>query len=141
MAHSWIDNGDDNIAIKSGVTHMSVIDNHFYTGHGMSIGSETYRARAILLVDGLTEDHTTSGMRIKSNVTRGGPVHDLVYRNICMRDVMNPIAISPYYINKTTEPFEDPGYTGDKIPDYKRITLENIYRRDSGRCADRRIER
>jgi polygalacturonase len=127
VTHSWIDNGDDNIAIKSGVTHMSVIDNHFYTGHGMSIGSETLPGQSFLLVDGLTEDHTTSGVRIKSNVMRGGPVHDLVYRNICMRDVMNPIAISPYYINKTTEPFEDPGYTGDKIPDYKRITLENIY--------------
>ena len=127
VTHSWIDNGDDNIAIKSGVTHMSVIDNHFYTGHGMSIGSETLPGQSFLLVDGLTEDHTTSGVRIKSNVMRGGPVHDLVYKNICMRDVMNPIAISPYYINKTTEPFEDPGYKGDKIPDYKRITLENIY--------------
>ena len=127
VTHSWIDNGDDNIAIKAGVTHMSVLDNHFYTGHGMSIGSETLPGQSFLLVDGLTEDHTTSGVRIKSNVMRGGPVHDLVYRNICMRDVMNPIAISPYYINKTTEPFEDPGYKGDKIPDYKKITLENIY--------------
>ncbi len=127
VTHSWIDNGDDNIAIKAGVTHMSVIDNHFYTGHGMSIGSETCPAQSFLLVDGLTEDHTTSGIRIKSNVMRGGPVHDLVYRNICMRDVMNPIAISPYYNNKTTEPFEDPGYKGDRIPDYKKISLENIY--------------
>jgi Glycosyl hydrolases family 28 len=45
IAHSWIDNGDDNIAIKTGVTHMSVLDNHFYDGHGMSIGSETYNGR------------------------------------------------------------------------------------------------
>jgi polygalacturonase len=127
VTHSWIDNGDDNIAIKAGVTHMSVLDNHFYTGHGMSIGSETVPGQSFLLVDGLTEDHTTSGIRIKSNVMRGGPVHDLVYKNICMRDVMNPIAISPYYINKTTEPFEDPGYKGDKIPDYKKIAIENIY--------------
>ncbi len=87
IAHSWIDNGDDNVAIKTGVTHMSVIDNHFYSGHGMSIGSETFSGDSFLLVDGLTEDHTTSGIRIKSNVTRGGLVHDLVYKNICMRDV------------------------------------------------------
>ncbi len=40
IAHSWIDNGDDNVAIKANVQHMSVLDNHFYTGHGMSIGSE-----------------------------------------------------------------------------------------------------
>jgi polygalacturonase len=126
VAHSWIDNGDDNIAIKTGVTHMSVIDNHFYSGHGMSIGSETYTGQSFLLVDGLTEDHTTSGIRIKSNVTRGGPVHDLTYQNICMRGVKNPIAISPYYTNQTTEGFEDPKYTGDRIPDYKAITIRNV---------------
>ena len=126
VAHSWIDNGDDNIAIKTGTTHMSVIDNHFYSGHGMSIGSETYSGDSFLLVDGLTEDHTTSGIRIKSNVTRGGPVHDLTYQNICMRAVKNPIAISPYYTNQTTEGFEDPKYTGDRIPDYKAITIRNV---------------
>jgi polygalacturonase len=126
VAHSWIDNGDDNIAIKTGTTHMSVLDNHFYSGHGMSIGSETYTGDSYLLVDGLTEDNTTSGIRIKSNVTRGGPVHDLTYQNICMRGVKNPIAISPYYTNQTTEGFEDPKYTGDRIPDYKAITIRNV---------------
>jgi len=126
IAHSWIDNGDDNIAIKQGVSHMSVIDNHFYSGHGMSIGSETVLGQNYLLVDGLVENHTTSGIRIKSNVKRGGPVHDLVYENICMKDVPIPIAISPYYTNQTVEPFEDPKYEGDKIPDYKAITLRNI---------------
>ena len=126
IAHSWIDNGDDNIAIKTGVTHMSVLDNHFYSGHGMSIGSETNTGDSFLLVDGLTEDHTTSGIRIKSNATRGGLVHDMVYKNICMRDVGVPIAISPYYNNQTIEGFVDPGIKGDRIPDYKAITLENI---------------
>jgi polygalacturonase len=132
VAHSWIDNGDDNIAVKQGVSHMSVLDNHFYTGHGMSIGSETVLGQSFLLVDGLTEDHTTSGIRIKSNVKRGGPVHDLVYKNICMRGVPIPIAISPYYTNQTVEPFEDPKYAGDKIPDYKRILLENVFSASPG---------
>ena len=126
VAHSWIDNGDDNIAIKAGVSHMSVLHNHFYDGHGMSIGSETTPGQSYLFVDDLTEDHTTSGIRIKSNVMRGGPVHDLVYQNICMREVKNPIAISPYYTNQTTEGFVDPGYTGTKIPDYKAITIRNV---------------
>ena len=126
IAHSWIDNGDDNVAIKTGVTHMSVIDNHFYSGHGMSIGSETYSGDSYLLVDGLTEDHTTSGVRIKSNASRGGLVHDLIYRNICMREVAMPIAISPFYSGQTIEGFVDPGVVGDRIPDYKSITLENV---------------
>lgn len=132
VTHSWIDNGDDNIAIKQGVSHMSVIDNHFYSGHGMSIGSETVFGQSYLLVDGLVEDHTTSGIRIKSNVKRGGPVHDLVYQNVCMKDVPIPIAISPYYTNQTVEPFEDPKYEGDKIPDYKAIKLKNIFSETAG---------
>ena len=128
VAHSWIDNGDDNIAIKAGVSHMSVLHNHFYSGHGMSIGSETMPGQSYLLVDDLTEDHTTSGIRIKSNVMRGGPVHDLTYRNICMRGVANPIAISARTTRiRSTEGFEDPKYTGDKIPDYKAITIQNVY--------------
>jgi polygalacturonase len=126
ITKSWIDNGDDNVAIKTGVTHMSVLDNHFYSGHGMSIGSETNTGDSFLLVDGLTEDHTTSGIRIKSNTSRGGLVHDLVYRNICMRDVARPIAISPFYSGQTIEGFVDPGVTGNLIPDYKKITLQNV---------------
>jgi len=131
IAHSWIDNGDDNVAVKANVQHISVLDNHFYTGHGMSIGSEATGV-AFLLVDGLTEDHTTSGIRIKSNVTRGGYDHDLTYRNICMRGVQNPIAISPYYTNQTTEGFVDPGYKGTRIPDYKKVFLENVYSETPG---------
>jgi polygalacturonase len=126
IAHSWIDNGDDNVAIKTGVTHMSVIANQFYSGHGMSIGSETNTGVSTLLVDGLTEDHTTSGIRIKSNATRGGLVENLTYKNICMRGVGVPIAISPYYNNQTVEGFVDPGIKGTRIPEYKNITLENI---------------
>jgi polygalacturonase len=132
IAHSWIDNGDDNVAIKTGVTHMSVIDNHFYSGHGMSIGSETNTGVSDLLVDGLTVDHTTSGIRIKSNAARGGPVKNLTYRNICMRDVGVPIAISPYYNGQTIEGFVDPGVKGDRIPDYKKITIENVTDESTG---------
>jgi polygalacturonase len=127
IADSWIDNGDDNIAVKTGVTHMSVLRNHFYDGHGMSIGSDTFSGDSFLLVSGLSEENTTSGIRIKSNAARGGPVHDLFYTNICMKNVAVPIAISPFYNNGTIEGFVDPGVVGDRIPDYKRITLRNIY--------------
>lgn len=126
VTKSWIDNGDDNIAIKTGVHHMSVIDNHFYSGHGMSMGSETYIPNSDILVDGLTLDHTTSGIRIKSNVQRGGPVRGVTYRNVCMKDVGYPISISPFYNGQTTDGIEDIELTGDKIPDFKGITMENV---------------
>ena len=123
----WIDNGDDNVAIKTGVHHMSVLDNHFYTGHGMSMGSETYSTDGDILVDTLTLDHTTSGIRIKSNVQRGGPVRNVTYRHICMRDVAVPISISPFYNGQTTDGIDDLGLKGDRFPDYKGIHLEDVH--------------
>jgi len=125
IAKSWIDNGDDNIAIKASVHHMSVLDNHFYSGHGMSIGSEA-RDEQDILVDTLTLDHTTSGVRIKSNVQRGGMVRGLMYRNLCMRDVASPLSISPFYTGQTRDSIDDNGMTGTMTPDYKGITLENV---------------
>ena len=74
----------------------------------------------------MVKENTTSGIRIKSNAARGGPVHDLTYENICMKNVSIPIAISPFYNNGTVEGFVDPGVVGDRIPDYKGITLRNI---------------
>jgi polygalacturonase len=125
ITKSWIDNGDDNVAIKASVHHMSVLDNHFYSGHGMSMGSEA-RDEESILVDTLTLDHTTSGVRIKSNVQRGGTVRNVVYRNLCMRDVPVPISISPFYNGQTTDGIDDLGLKGDRVPDYKGIVLENV---------------
>jgi polygalacturonase len=125
VTKSWINNGDDNIAIKASVYHMSVLDNHFYSGHGMSMGSEA-RDESDILVDKLTLDHTTSDVRIKSNVQRGGTVRDVVYRNLCMRNVAVPISISPFYNGQTTDGIDDLGMAGSFIPDYKGIRLENV---------------
>lgn len=125
ITKSWINNGDDNIAIKANVHHMSVLDNHFYSGHGMSMGSEA-RDEDSILVDTLTLDHTTSGVRIKSNVQRGGTVRNVVYRNLCMRDVPVPISISPFYNGQTTDGIVDLGLKGNMTPDYKGIVLENV---------------
>ena len=41
---------------------MSVLDNHFYNGHGMSIGSDTYTGDSYLLVDGLTDGRTPAAV-------------------------------------------------------------------------------
>ncbi|MGK3810989.1 glycosyl hydrolase family 28 protein, partial [Enterococcus faecium] len=77
ITHSFIRTGDDNVAIKAGsgtTSHISLIDNHFYWGHGLSIGSETVGGVSDILVQNLTLDGTTSGLRIKSDVSRGGLV-------------------------------------------------------------------
>lgn len=125
VTKSWIDNGDDNIAIKASVHHMSVLDNHFYHGHGMSIGSEA-RDEENILVDTLTLDHTTSGIRIKSNVQRGGLVRSITYRNVCMQGVPVPISITPFYTGMTADGIVDTGMQGPLTPDYKGLLLQNV---------------
>jgi polygalacturonase len=125
ITKSWIDNGDDNIAIKADVHNMSVLDNHFYSGHGMSIGSEA-RGEDHIIVDKLTLDHTTSGIRIKSNVQRGGLVQHVTYRNVCMRNSPVPISISPFYTGTTADGIVDTGLKGERTPEYRDILLENV---------------
>jgi polygalacturonase len=74
IAYSHIRTGDDNVAIKAGnngaTENISILHNRFYSGHGMSIGSETNGGVRRVLVEDLSMDGTTSGLRIKSDVAR-----------------------------------------------------------------------
>ena len=122
IAHCFLHTGDDEVAVTSSsaggpASHISVIDNHFYFGHGMSIGSRTDGGVDHLLVENLTIDGADNGIRIKSDRSRGGLVEDATYRNVCMRGVKNPIVLTPMY---TT-------FTGDKLPVYRAITLDNVH--------------
>lgn len=121
IAHSIISTGDDNVAIKAGVggetRYISILDNHFYAGHGMSIGSETIGGVSDVLIRGLTLDGTTSGLRIKSDNSRGGVVKNIDFENITLRDNRWPINFDTRY---------DPKASGNHIPQYQNITLTNI---------------
>lgn len=126
IAHSFIRTGDDDIAIKAGggpVTNMSVLDNHFYSGHGMSIGSETNGGVNHLLVRNLSLDGPDNGLRIKSNDTRGGLVQNVLYDDICIRNSRNPIVFDTTY-NGNTPSIPIP--KGNRIPVYRNITLRNV---------------
>jgi Pectin methylesterase len=120
IAYSYINTGDDDVCLKPqpghGVSHMSVLHNHFYAGHGMSIGSGTDGGADHLLVDDLTIDGADNGLRIKSDPSRGGLVHDITYRNVCIRNVRNPLVLTPHY---TT-------FKGNKLPIYRDISLESV---------------
>jgi polygalacturonase len=129
IAHSVIRTGDDNVAVKAGgagpTENISILHNRFYSGHGMSIGSETNGGVHHMLVDDLTMDGTTSGLRIKSNDMRGGKVDDIVYRDVCLRDVRSPIEITTHY--------EQPAHPGSLVPDYAGIRLERVRSTTPGR--------
>ncbi len=122
ITRCWIHAGDDDVAIKAGnggpAEHISVTDNHFYTGHGISIGSETNGGVRAIRVANLTIDGADNGIRIKSNVSRGGVVREVQYRNICIRNTRNPLLFDMHY------PFYGP--RRDLPPSFRGIRLDGI---------------
>jgi len=122
ILYSWIRTGDDNVAIKAGgngaVRNVTIAHNHFYAGHGMSIGSETNGGVSHVLVDDLTIDGADNGLRIKSNTSKGGVVEDITYRNVCMRNVRQPIFIDPLYFGDEQK--------GDKSPTFRNIVFRGV---------------
>jgi polygalacturonase len=120
ILYSYISDGDDNVAIKAGdngpSTHITVAHDHFYFGHGMSIGSETNGGVNHIDVRDLTIDGADNGLRIKSDASRGGLVDKVVYQNVCMRQVKNPILIDPFYTKAT----------GTEIPLFQGIVMRQI---------------
>jgi polygalacturonase len=123
IAHCFLHTGDDNVCLKPNAgrptTHVSVFHNHFYTGHGMSIGSETSGGGSSVRVSDLSMDGTKHGIRIKSNNTRGGVVTDVVYEDVCLRNVIDPIVMDAAYTNFQSQ-------AKGLIPDFNSITLRNI---------------
>ncbi|KAJ8891348.1 hypothetical protein PR048_010864 [Dryococelus australis] len=119
IAHCNIATGDDNVAIKAGnapTKHVSILNNKFGVGHGMSIGSEVNDGVSDVTVTTLTLDGTTNGLRIKSDKSRGGLVSGVTYTNVCMYNVKNPIVLNTQYSSSG----------GSHIPTFKGITFNNI---------------
>jgi len=128
ITQSYIRTGDDNVAIKGGdgpVTHMSVVHNHFYWGHGMSIGSETEGGVSAIRVTDLSLEGDDSALRIKSNPSRGGLVQDVVYDDICVRGSKAPIDMYTDY--------EYPGSATNLLPVYRDIVLRDVRISGGGR--------
>jgi polygalacturonase len=132
IAYSDISVGDDQIAIKGGnsgpTSRLLIAHNHFGSGHGMSIGSETNGGVSEVNVFDLTIDGSVptggapdvdlNGIRIKSDPSRGGTVTDITYTDVCMRGLPNPIIITPAYDKKAT---------GLLIPEFKNIVLNHVH--------------
>jgi len=131
ITHCSIHAGDDNVAIKAGSagpsSHITVAHNHFYTGHGMSIGSETNGGVNAIRVDDLTIDGADNGIRIKSNASRGGLVHDVVYSDVCIRETKNPVVMDSTY------PFFGPGR--GQLPEFRDILFRNVRVLTAGKIA------
>jgi polygalacturonase len=129
IAYSYIRAGDDNVAIKAGsagpATYMTIAHNHFYSGHGMSIGSETEGGVSAIRVSGLSMDGADNGIRIKSARSRGGLVQDVSYQNVCIRNAKNPITMDPFYSDAP----------GERIPVYEDILLKDVHTLTPGKVT------
>lgn len=126
IVYNQISVGDDHIAIKGAgtVKNLVIAHNRFLAGHGMSIGSETNGGVSNVRVCDLSIDGTNTGLsggssngiRIKSDASRGGPVSNITYGDVCVRGLTNPIILTPRYSSAT----------GALIPVYSGITIQNF---------------
>ena len=137
------DVGDDDIAIKAGKKirghefeseDITVTDCTFLHGHGMSIGSETVGGVRNVTVKNCTFENTENGLRIKSDVKRGGIVENISYRDITMSNVAPAITFTCYYMNNSAGDTTRPSAaktisappTGENIPAYRNIRVTNL---------------
>lgn len=104
---------------------MTISQNHFYSGHGMSIGSETNGGASTIRVSDLSIEGADNGLRIKSDVSCGGLVHDVEYQSVCMRNVKNPILMDPFYSSAP----------GTFVPLFEDIRLKNVRDEMPGRVT------
>ena len=113
IAYSYINDGDDNIAVTASnssncittadgfcsSSNTLVAHNHFYYGHGMSIGSGTQGGVTGLFVWDLSIDGEDSsngvGLRIKTSQGAGGEV-SATYAKVCLQREKQPIVIDPF---------------------------------------------
>ncbi|MFP5277208.1 MAG: pectinesterase family protein [Acidobacteriota bacterium] len=139
ITQSWISDGDDNVAVSApGTTapakNITVTNNHFYAGHGESIGSYTGAGVSNILFDGnmaagnawagygsaaLTgvADGNSTAVRIKTANDRGGLVTNIQYSNSCFLDHKDDIQFTPYYSS---------GDSTNLFPSYTGILMQNL---------------
>jgi polygalacturonase len=134
--HLYADTGDDDIAIKSGAIDspggddpsrdITITDCTFLHGHGLSIGSEIAGGAHNILVERIHFDGTDNGIRVKANRDRGSDVSNLVFRDIDMKDVKNPLVISEYYPHILPEGAVTPAAVTRLTPHFHDFVFENV---------------
>lgn len=118
-----IDTGDDDIVIKSGGTNILIENCTIKHGHGISIGSGTTAGIHNMLVRHCTLNGADNGIRIKSMRGAGGPVENVRYTDIHMKNVRDAIVLDLNYVDNNR-----PDFRGDptKIPSIKNILIDHV---------------
>ncbi len=136
VTHTFIHAGDDIVAAKAPLgyltSHITIIHNHFYTGHGMSIGSATSGGVTAIRVSDLTIDGAANAFHLKSNLKLGGYVHDIEFDDVLVRNSRNPLFIETHYDSSGHEvDGDDPHHP----PQFTDIRFNNVSFQGGGRIT------
>jgi polygalacturonase len=143
IENSYIQDGDDGIAIKGGsgeADNITIENNHFYGTHGISVGSETNDGVTNVLVENNTlqgtdssgnESTSNNGLRIKSYPGSGGAVSEVTYINTCESGIENLVMLNPRYSSSSST---------SSIPDFTDIVVDGLTSQSSTSSAVSTIE-
>lgn len=142
ITNSWIQDGDDCVAIKAGngpSRNITISNNHCYGTHGLSIGSETNAGVTNVLMTNNTMQgkdssgtvsSSNNGIRIKSDPGRGGTVSQVTYQNTCLSGVKDLLVFNPFY--STT--------SGSSIPTFTGIVINGVQSIGSASSAQSQLD-
>ncbi|VVA92144.1 unnamed protein product [Arabis nemorensis] len=128
ISNTHISTGDDCIAILSGNTNFDIYNVTCGPGHGISVGSlgkdKDERKVEGLRVKDTVFTGTTNGLRIKTWESPASSIviSNLVYENIQMINVENPIDINQKYC-----PYPPCQKLGESHIQIQDVTLKNIW--------------
>jgi polygalacturonase len=138
----WVNNcnfdtGDDNIAVKPfvpgkggrpSVENIWITNCVFKHGHGLSVGGQTHGGLRNMVVKNITFEDTECGPRLKAERGWGGPVENVTYENITLKNVKRAIEITSYYhgLPKPGQPHSTTTPATQRTPVWKNIRFKNI---------------
>ncbi|KAK1429612.1 hypothetical protein QVD17_11826 [Tagetes erecta] len=121
---SNIQTGDDCVAINGGTIDVNVTNVFCGPGHGISIGSlgekERHDTVEQVLVQNSSIVGTKNGLRIKTVPNGTGYARGIVFRDINLVNVRNPIIIDQYYCSYSE-------HAASQAVQVSDVTYTNIY--------------
>ncbi|XVF75795.1 hypothetical protein PTKIN_Ptkin13bG0215700 [Pterospermum kingtungense] len=125
ISNSFIGTGDDCISIVSGSQNVQAMDITCGPGHGISIGSlGSKNSKAYVsgvIVDGAKLSGTANGVRIKTWQGGSGSASNIIFQNIEMYNVSNPIIIDQNYCDQ-----DKPCKEQSSAVEVKNVVYKNI---------------
>jgi autotransporter-associated beta strand protein len=140
IENSSINDGDDDIVAKTASTYCSnilITNDTIGAGHGISVGGGSAAGLKNMTVSNITFNGTTDGLRLKAQDASGDdagggtlhPVSNVLYSNIVMTNVEDPIVIDSFYDggnNFPSSPTQTNKAVDSTTPMWENIGFSNI---------------